>query len=115
MNATALGEIVFGTVVIAGAVLFTVWATRRHRNTRKQQRSGPEYAREMWVLDNERDATQHQSEVARDLLNILLTDQGPIPRKQLIELLWPDTDPTVARNRLSVLLSTIHHSVTTSG
>jgi DNA-binding SARP family transcriptional activator len=31
----------------------------------------------------------------------------PVPREQLMELLWPDADPVRAGNRLSVLLSTL--------
>lgn len=115
MSATAVGEIVIGTVAIVGGMLFAVWDTRRHRSAGKRPRSGTEYAREMWVRGSARGATQHKSELARELLNILLAEQGPIPRKQLIELLWPDTDPAVARNRLSVLLSTVHHALQPQG
>jgi DNA-binding SARP family transcriptional activator len=49
-----------------------------------------------------------QSKKARDLLKILVARRGrPVPREQLMELLWPDEDPVKATNRLSVLLSTV--------
>jgi len=41
----------------------------------------------------------------------LITQRGPVPRKQLIELLWPETDPAVAGNQLSALLSTVRQLV----
>jgi DNA-binding winged helix-turn-helix (wHTH) protein len=44
---------------------------------------------------------------ARDLLKILIARHRPTLRDQLMELLWPDTQPTVSSNRLSVLLSTV--------
>jgi len=46
-------------------------------------------------------------EKARDLLKILVARGRPVPRDQLMEILWPDTDPGKAGNRLSVLLSTV--------
>ncbi|MDQ3150310.1 MAG: transcriptional regulator, partial [Actinomycetota bacterium] len=48
-----------------------------------------------------------QSKKARDLLKILVARRRPVPRERLIELLWPDSDPSQAGNRLSVLLSTV--------
>jgi DNA-binding SARP family transcriptional activator len=67
-----------------------------------------------------------KSKKARDLLKILIARRRATPRDQLMELLWPEVDPAVASNRLSVLLSTVRdvlqpHStgedllVTTSG
>lgn len=51
--------------------------------------------------------TAWQSKKARDLLKILVARRRPIPRELVIELLWPEEDPIRARNRLSVLLSTV--------
>jgi DNA-binding SARP family transcriptional activator len=51
--------------------------------------------------------TAWKSKKARDLLKILVAQRRPVPRDQLMELLWPKTDPTVASNRLSVLLSMV--------
>jgi len=51
--------------------------------------------------------TAWQSKKARDLLKILVARRRPAPRDQLMELLWPGVGPTVAGNRLSVLLSTV--------
>jgi DNA-binding SARP family transcriptional activator len=48
-----------------------------------------------------------QSRRARDLLKILVSRRRPVPREQLMELLWPDEDPAKQGNRLSVLLSTV--------
>jgi ATP/maltotriose-dependent transcriptional regulator MalT/DNA-binding SARP family transcriptional activator len=48
-----------------------------------------------------------KSKKARDLLKILVARRRPTPRDQLMELLWPDVDPAVSSNRLSVLLSTV--------
>lgn len=53
-------------------------------------------------------ATAWPSPKGPELLKILIAQRGPVPRKQLVELLWPETDPAVAGNRLSVLLSTVH-------
>jgi DNA-binding SARP family transcriptional activator/tetratricopeptide (TPR) repeat protein len=53
-----------------------------------------------------------KSKKAKDLLKILIARRRPVPREQLMELLWPEVEPTVASNRLSVLLSTlrdVHH------
>lgn len=56
--------------------------------------------------------TAWQSKKARDLLKILVARRGrPVPREQLMELLWPDEDPVKAANRLSVLLSTVRSVV----
>ncbi len=52
-------------------------------------------------------STAWQSKKARDLLKILVARRRPTPRDQLMELLWPGVGPTVAGNRLSVLLSTV--------
>src|SRR6185437_2145703 len=51
--------------------------------------------------------TAWQSKKARDLLKILVARRRPTPREQLMELLWPGVSPTIAGNRLSVLLSTV--------
>lgn len=51
--------------------------------------------------------TEWQSKRARDLLKILVSRRRPVPREQLMELLWPDEDPAKQGNRLSVLLSTV--------
>jgi DNA-binding SARP family transcriptional activator len=51
--------------------------------------------------------TAWKSKKARDLLKILVARRRPTPREQLMELLWPEVDPTLASNRLSVLLSTL--------
>lgn len=51
-------------------------------------------------------ATAWPSPKGPELVKILITQRGPVPRKQLIELLWPQAHPTVAGNRLSALLST---------
>lgn len=51
--------------------------------------------------------TVWKSKKARDLLKVLVARRRPTPRDQLMELLWPEVDPTVAANRLSVLLSTV--------
>ncbi|MBV8995802.1 MAG: tetratricopeptide repeat protein [Pseudonocardiales bacterium] len=48
-----------------------------------------------------------KSKKARDLLKVLVARRRPTPRDQLMELLWPEVDPAVAGNRLSVLLSTV--------
>lgn len=48
------------------------------------------------------------SRKARDLLKILVARRcRPVPRTQLVDLLWPDDDETVAAPRLSVALSTV--------
>lgn len=60
-------------------------------------------------------ATAWQSIKVLELLKILIAQRGPVPRKQLIELLWPDADPAVAGNRLSVLLSTACQVLRLSG
>ncbi|HJT02736.1 MAG TPA: BTAD domain-containing putative transcriptional regulator [Pseudonocardiaceae bacterium] len=44
---------------------------------------------------------------ARDLVKILIARRRPILRDQLMEVLWPGTNPAVSSNRLSVLLSTV--------
>ncbi|MGH3944668.1 MAG: BTAD domain-containing putative transcriptional regulator [Pseudonocardiaceae bacterium] len=51
--------------------------------------------------------TVWKSKKARDLLKILIARRRPTPRDQLMELLWPEAEPAVAGNRLSVLLSTV--------
>lgn len=48
------------------------------------------------------------SRKARDLLKILVSRRcRPVPRTQLLDLLWPDEDESVASPRLSVALSTV--------
>ncbi|MDQ4104212.1 MAG: tetratricopeptide repeat protein, partial [Actinomycetota bacterium] len=51
--------------------------------------------------------TAWKSKKTRDLLKILVARRRPVPRAQLMELLWPEANPVVAANRLSVLLSTV--------
>jgi DNA-binding SARP family transcriptional activator len=51
--------------------------------------------------------TAWKSKKVRDLLKILIARRRPTSRDQLMELLWPDSNPAVAGNRLSVLLSTV--------
>jgi ATP/maltotriose-dependent transcriptional regulator MalT/DNA-binding SARP family transcriptional activator len=55
--------------------------------------------------------TQWKAKKARDLLKILVARRRPTSRDLLIELLWPDVDPSVAGNRLSVLLSTLRDAL----
>lgn len=51
-----------------------------------------------------------QSKKARDLLKILVARRGvPATRESLIETLWPDQDPALTSNRLSVVLSTVRN------
>ena len=52
-------------------------------------------------------ASAWRSTKGPELLKILITQRGPVARKQLAELLWPQADSAVAGNRLSVLLSTV--------
>jgi len=49
--------------------------------------------------------TAWRSKKARDLLMILVTRRRPVPREQLMELLWPGVPARTSTNRLSVLLS----------
>jgi hypothetical protein len=51
--------------------------------------------------------TAWKSKKARDLLKILIARRRPVSRDQLMDLLWPEANPAVAANRLSVLLSTV--------
>lgn len=44
---------------------------------------------------------------APELLKILIAERRPVPRKRLIQLLWPQTDPAVVGNQLSMVLSMI--------
>jgi DNA-binding SARP family transcriptional activator len=49
-----------------------------------------------------------RSKKARDVLKILVAHRGhPVTRDYLIEAIWPDEDPALTGNRLSVALSTI--------
>lgn len=50
---------------------------------------------------------QWRSKKARDLLKILVCRRRPVPRDQLMELLWPESDPARSGNRLSVLISNL--------
>lgn len=50
---------------------------------------------------------------ARELLKILIARRRPTLRDQLMELLWPEAQPAVSSNRLSVLLSTIRELMQT--
>jgi DNA-binding SARP family transcriptional activator len=52
--------------------------------------------------------TAWQSTKAPELLKILIAHRRPILRQRLITMLWPETDPAVAGNQLSALLSTVH-------
>lgn len=57
-----------------------------------------------------------QSKKARDLLKILAAHRGrPVPRPQLVELLWPDDLSDRTANRLSVLLSTLRTVLSVPG
>ncbi|QGG94430.1 AAA family ATPase [Actinomarinicola tropica] len=52
------------------------------------------------------------SRKARELLKILVARRGaPVPREEVMDLLWPDEDPSVLANRLSVALSTVRRSL----
>lgn len=51
--------------------------------------------------------TAWKSRKARDLLKIMVARRRSIPRDQLMELLWPEADPVLATNRLSVLLAKV--------
>lgn len=44
---------------------------------------------------------------APELLKILVAERRPVPRKRLTQLLWPQADPAVAGNQLSMVLSMI--------
>jgi DNA-binding SARP family transcriptional activator/tetratricopeptide (TPR) repeat protein len=49
-----------------------------------------------------------RSQKAQDLLKILVSRRGAeTPRELLMEALWPDEEPSLLRNRLSVALSTM--------
>ena len=49
-----------------------------------------------------------QSRKARELLKVLLARRGrPVPREQLMQLLWPDEEPERLGNRLSALVSVV--------
>lgn len=49
-----------------------------------------------------------QSKKARDVLKLLVVKRGcPTPRESLAEILWPDADPGLLGNRLSVVLATV--------
>lgn len=52
------------------------------------------------------------SRKARELLKILVARRGaPVAREVVMDLLWPDEDPSVLGNRLSVALSTVRRSL----
>ncbi|MBI2855437.1 MAG: winged helix-turn-helix domain-containing protein [Chloroflexi bacterium] len=49
---------------------------------------------------------------ALTLLKVLLVRAGqPIPRDELVEILWPESDPKLTTNRLFVLVHTLRHLV----
>lgn len=50
-------------------------------------------------------ASEWQSRKARDLLKVLVAWRRVVTREQLMELLWPETDPVKSGKRLSVQLS----------
>ena len=53
-------------------------------------------------------ADEWQSKKARDVLKLLVARRGrDVPREALVEALWPDDDPALTANRLSVALSTL--------
>lgn len=53
---------------------------------------------------------------AQTLLKVLLVHEGrPVPRDVLMELLWPETDPRTAANRLYVLVHTLRRVIEPSG
>jgi DNA-binding SARP family transcriptional activator len=60
-------------------------------------------------------ASAWQSTKGPELLKILITQRGPVARKQLVELLWSEADPAVAGNRLSMLLSTVRRVLRPQG
>jgi len=60
-------------------------------------------------------ATAWPSPKGPELLKMLIAQRGPVARKQLVELLWPEADPGVAGNRLSVLVFTAHQLLHTQG
>ncbi|MEO6988658.1 MAG: BTAD domain-containing putative transcriptional regulator, partial [Aquihabitans sp.] len=52
------------------------------------------------------------SRKARELLKILVARRGtPVAREVLMNLLWPDEDPGLLKNRLSVALSTVRRAL----
>src|SRR4029453_13629341 len=51
--------------------------------------------------------SEWKSRKARDLVKVLISREGrPVHRSVLVDLLWPDEDPTRTGSRLSVTLST---------
>jgi ATP/maltotriose-dependent transcriptional regulator MalT/DNA-binding SARP family transcriptional activator len=49
-----------------------------------------------------------QSKKARDLLKILVARRGhPVPKEELMEMLWPDAAAAALRNRFSVAVTTV--------
>ena len=49
-----------------------------------------------------------QSKKARDLLKILVARRGhPVPKEEMMEMLWPDADTSALRNRFSVAVTTV--------
>ena len=49
-----------------------------------------------------------QSKKARDLLKMLVARRGhPVPKEELMEMLWPDEEATALRNRFSVAVTTV--------
>jgi ATP/maltotriose-dependent transcriptional regulator MalT/DNA-binding SARP family transcriptional activator len=52
--------------------------------------------------------SEWQSKRARELLKLLIARRGrPIAREMLMEMLWPEEEPSRVANRLSVALSTV--------
>jgi ATP/maltotriose-dependent transcriptional regulator MalT/DNA-binding SARP family transcriptional activator len=49
-----------------------------------------------------------QSKKARDLLKVLVARRGhPVPKEELMEMLWPGADASALRNRFSVAVTTV--------
>ncbi|HEY0641361.1 MAG TPA: BTAD domain-containing putative transcriptional regulator, partial [Pseudonocardiaceae bacterium] len=59
--------------------------------------------------------TAWQSRKARQLLKIVVARRRPVPREQLMELLWPEADPARLGNRLSVQLSAVRDVLQSGG
>src|SRR5947209_20087592 len=45
---------------------------------------------------------------------VALRAPNPVPREEIIALLWPEESPTVTRNRLSVMLNSLRQHLSVS-